>query len=1168
MLENYIRDFKALAAWFRVSWDYDATPKPDRRALAWEVRKSNPMPPKMRSSRNLSSPAMSGKSSPSFSGKNSPCPPIAEQRQQEQQPQIFGTSSSSAKVSPAMQPPAPALPDPPATMDWQYIQMRNSIFGQDRPPSNPNSTGPMTVQRLEEMFRNAAALESLGLLGGSGQQLTRSASLGELIDNSLENFIAEQWKGKRLDEGDLLLDPSKNNQYSQTQLDEDHLTLAAYRKKYNLSFAATGEDGPKYMEDVKNAEPVKSETTEVSAQDNFPAKKESTEKSEQPTPGAFKRPISGKATAAANNIQAAPVANYSAVLSRGPNSSATLTRGVPATPSVVHRKPLYSAAVPSNRTQVLPVKKAAAAPNTKPGLVGSVNRGVPIANRTAAGPNTQKSNHPRLAQPPTTNPVRSKTMIEISRKRQSNPLPNAKKLHGNSFSRQKVSQDDLNSSSSTLKASTEKISSTNSLNNQRQSQLCYRSSATVTSRRSEPKQLPSLQQSGLSGEGDATPVNNDGWLTVKSRRRSSWSSRFHQPTGYASLPTLAFDQIEEDGGDKKDIPAKDKESAPKGATADRSKVVARPGNGDKKARSLTDSKPQQQAILPKLNTSKTVIDLKAMRTAGKSNNKSLNEVAAAPKTAGTKGVAPALKSSVVGKSSLYVNPTTTAAKRNNTLSGFESGAIMRQKSDLTGLKIKSLHREYMRIEKIKKDKSHQLIPSEEEELSNATKVDMKIQTGQQTQSNNYVNLSSGEEDLIMEESDDDQRKLLEEQENLERQIRELENTEIDVDTETDETDYEVMVDNDEDVLTGDEEGRNGPNELSYKGVQNGEADENMSLEMKYHLLLCEMSMGERMETLATLEAFVARHPGRAQELHQKLSSPSRRRSLHETLKKYQAKQARAAEKRESLLKEKAHKIQMLLARVEDVKQAKQDLIEEKRLRMEERLKRATVNRTQYLRDKVKKAHDEDEKLREIAFIKCLTEQNRRLDLLESSKEHEVRMQDLEQERQKRVEEKAAKEAAAERRREELEQERQKRLEKISETRREREIRVGRIQEQKEMERQKLATQKARDREERLQALQAAQLATTEELQRKINQKLQESTRRHEELIEHIRQRAQELGVPNRNNEDTGSVHESDLSSIVSDVLEPNKGSKKKLKKLKQKLQERFILGLGSTSPEK
>lgn len=675
-------------------------------------------------------------------------------------------------------------------------------------------------------------------------------------------------------------------------------------------------------------------------------------------------------------------------------------------------RPLPNTAANSNNARRQPLRSVTMAP---------MNKGKAVASKESATRDADKPNA-RAPLPRTTGipsntasrlAARSRTMIELNKTPANNPTI-----------QKSVSRDSMGSSTSTLRASNDQISN---------------SQTKLNARRSEPRTM-----TGPRIEDD------DGWLTVKARRRSSlhWSNRFNQPSGYASLPTLAL--------------LNEKESPKSSNKKESKKSVKSTQNNASKEES---SKVKQKAITVS-TANGTISKDKAMPLSSSSSSSSSSSTATS--AAATKSTTNNTEQKSKSKPTPAENKAKAAAAKDDSKAApivTRAQILQRQRSDITGLKLNSLRKEYFRIEKIKKQKDSKKAAAKEQTKEPKTSVNMNVQTAsrmglspamcelytsclesESSLETNDINKRDTESDDTEIESDENQRKLLEEQWCLERQIFELQNTEIEVDTEIDEAEC--------DNILGLSSG-----ESNSELIHTDECDDSeMSLEAKYQHLLSDMSTGERIQTLATLQAFVSRHPGRAQELHQKLSSPSHR-SLTEILKKYQEKQERARDVRESLNKEKTLKLQALLARVEDVKVAKQKLIEEKRLRMEEKLQRYAENRNQYIKQKIRKAHDEEEKLKEIAFIKSLEAQNKRLDLMDLRKEQEGRLHDLEAERQKRVEEKAAKEAAVERRRLELAIERKKRLERIDETRREREQRVVTMQEKREKMRQQIARDK-------------------------------------------------------------------------------------------------------------
>ena len=68
---------------------------------------------------------------------------------------------------------------------------------------------------------------------------------------------------------------------------------------------------------------------------------------------------------------------------------------------------------------------------------------------------------------------------------------------------------------------------------------------------------------------------------------------------------------------------------------------------------------------------------------------------------------------------------------------------------------------------------------------------------------------------------------------------------------------------------------------------------------------------ELEEQLDAAEAVEARLPGRAIQLHEKLSSPARKKEPHETFKHYQEKQDKARLRRQMFSEEKAIKLAQL-----------------------------------------------------------------------------------------------------------------------------------------------------------------------------------------------------------------------------------------------------------------
>merc|ERR1719318_431703 len=250
--------------------------------------------------------------------------------------------------------------------------------------------------------------------------------------------------------------------------------------------------------------------------------------------------------------------------------------------------------------------------------------------------------------------------------------------------------------------------------------------------------------------------------------------------------------------------------------------------------------------------------------------------------------------------------------------------------------------------------------------------------------------------------------------NLQQKIKETEQAEL-TDTEGDGTDtdnYTTDTDTNDDKCS--------------------EAGTISDIASRYEALLEGLSWAEQLdleEQLGDPSTLEARLPGRAIQLHEKLSSPARKKEPHETFKHYQEKQDKARLRRLRFTERKASKLTILNMKIGEVIEQRDKLVDERKGMIESKLKKAEEKRIQHIEGIRKKAHKEEEKLKEIAFINELQAQNTRMDMMfqvEHADENcEERLAEIAGERAKKAEQREEREAKAEERRRAMEDERQK-----------------------------------------------------------------------------------------------------------------------------------------------
>ncbi|THD21531.1 S phase cyclin A-associated protein in the endoplasmic reticulum [Fasciola hepatica] len=230
----------------------------------------------------------------------------------------------------------------------------------------------------------------------------------------------------------------------------------------------------------------------------------------------------------------------------------------------------------------------------------------------------------------------------------------------------------------------------------------------------------------------------------------------------------------------------------------------------------------------------------------------------------------------------------------------------------------------------------------------------------------------------------------------------------------------------------------------------------------------------------------SRVPGHGVQMHEELSARSRRRTTN-SIQELEKKQARARILRQQHLLERAERVHELRKKVEEVHTQKRLVLQQRRSCLERRLHAAERKRQAELERRVLKAHDEETKEREIAFIQTL-------------------------EAETQLEEKLCREEAAKWHRRALEASRRARLDALQARWESRAQQLASRAELLEHSGRAAVRAKELNRGVKIASLEEQQRTHIEQLRSKIQRKQEESERRHQEQLREISRKAFEMSI--------------------------------------------------------